>query len=184
MTNEGEERPRPRSSDVHEGGQGSPHLQQSQQGGKERLGHGRGPSSWGDGSSAPRPLDGKGLKAGRFQTCHKGPGLRKTGRQDGDPRPLLTQGGRELHIGCVCVPDSGWERSVGEEQSRCSLPASLSRAPMGWHMPDSKSQTRPGCSLLSGWLPSTGLCSFLSQSRGSVGSRRIPGGSMGSCRVL
>lgn len=61
--------------------------------GKRGLDMGGGLSSWEDGSSAPRPLDGKGLQAGRFQTCHKGPGLRKTGRQDGEPIPLLTQGG-------------------------------------------------------------------------------------------
>lgn len=152
--------------------------------GKRGLDMGGGPSPWGDGSRAPRPLDGKGLQAGRFQTCHKGPDLRKTGRQDGEPIPLLTQGGRELHSGCVCVPSSGWERSVHGEQSRCSLPASLSRAPMGWHMLDSKPQPQPGCPLLSDWLPSTGPCSFPSQSRGSVGSCRVPGGSMGSCRVL
>lgn len=172
MTNEGEERPRPWSSDVHEGGQGSPHLRQSHQGGRG-LDMEWGLSLWGDSNRAPRPLDGKGLQAGRFQPCHKGSGLRKTGRQDGESRLLLTQGGRQLHSGCMCGPDSGWEKSVGGEQSRCSLPSSLSGAPMGWHILDSKSQPRPGCPLLSGWLPSTGPCSFLSQSRVSVGSYRV-----------
>lgn len=160
------------------GGREAPIYSGASRVGKRGLDMEWGLSSWGDGSSAPRSLDGKRLQAGRFQPCHKGPGLRKIGRQDGESRLLLTQGSQQLLSGCMCDPDSGWEKSVGGEQSRCSLP-SLSGAPMGWCILDSKSQPQPGCPLLSGWLPSTGSCSFLSQSRVSVGSCRVPGGSVG-----